>query len=74
MRRPLGYEGPQPFPTFSSRESPQICVGCSAATGITQADGLYDDNGRGPLCEECYDHAMGLEDPEDTEELNFDRG
>lgn len=36
------------------------CVDCDAATGKAGAgDGsLYTDDGRGPLCEECYAAAI----------------
>lgn len=73
MRPRLGYNGPTPFPKWGPREAPQICARCSAETGIPQVDSLYDDAECGPLCEECYEQAMGLWEPEDTEELNFDR-
>lgn len=36
----------------------QVCVECGNRTGFCEEDALYDDDGYGPLCEDCYDNIV----------------
>lgn len=32
----------------------QLCVECDSATGRCEEDAIYTEDGRGPLCVECW--------------------
>jgi len=49
---------------INAREYPgtrQMCVFCDESTGRCEDDDLYLSDGRGPLCDECYDGPLDNE-------------
>ena len=35
----------------------QLCTECNTPTGRCEDDSIYNDDGEGPLCEECWSRA-----------------
>lgn len=64
---PKGYRhqmSPSEHYLWDARNYPgtrQLCIKCDAPTGRCEEDGLFSDDGDGPLCTECYEDTGGLD-------------